>query len=80
MKKRSIGKAGVLLKNGYANIFYIKDIAGSLRTVYVIWLNGGWDVNADAVEGEGGWGHGRQVFSHNFVVSESLEALVSAQA
>lgn len=66
MEKRSKGKTGVLLKNGFANIFYIRDIAGLLRMVYLIWNNGGWGVNADPVEGEGGWGHGRQVFSYNY--------------
>ena len=44
MEKQGKGEDGVLLNNGYANIFYIKDSAGVLRTVYVRWGGGGWRV------------------------------------
>ncbi len=54
-----------MLTNGYANIFYIGDSAGVLRTVYVYWGVGGWSVSADSVEDAVRWRGGFQVFSRN---------------
>jgi len=56
-------KEGVLLTNGYANIFYVKDLEGELRAVYVLWRGGGWGVNAVSVEYPDGWYAGDRVFS-----------------
>jgi hypothetical protein len=72
------GEDGVLLNNGYANIFYIKDQKGVLRTVYVFWYDGGWFVNASSVESPDRWYDGSLVFSRNSVLDPS--ATVSAQA
>lgn len=55
-----------MLKNGYANIFYIKDQNGLLRTVDVRWRDDGWDVYADVVSYPGAWRDGDRVFSRNF--------------
>lgn len=65
MLKQNNGEDGVLLNNGYANIFYIKDISGVLRAVDVSWHGGGWNVGASSVESPPGWFDGRQVFSRN---------------
>lgn len=65
MEKQKHGEDGVLLNNGWANIFYIKDDAGVLRAVRVRWLDGGWSVYADSVEDPDGWRVGSQVFSRN---------------
>ena len=73
MEKQKNGEDGVLLNNGYANIFYIKDNAGVLRAVSVRWRGGGWDVNASSVENPSRWDGGYQVFSRNSVL-ESLQA------
>jgi len=73
MEKPKNGKDGVLLNNGYANIFYIKDIAGVLRTVDVYWYGVGWRVRARSVEGPHGWADGNQMFSRL-----SAEALAKA--
>ena len=72
------GEDGVLLNNGYANIFYIKDQNGVLRTVYVYWNDDGWDVDAYSVEDSSRWDAGYQVFSRN--VLKSSETLAQAQA
>lgn len=73
------GEDGVLLNNGYANIFYIKDAAGILRAVDVRWgLGDGWFVYANSVLRKDGWIDRNQVFSRNSVVLESSETLVSA--
>lgn len=71
MEKQGKGEDGVLLNNGYVNIFYIKDSAGVLRTVYVCWNDDGWDVGASSVGGPGGWSDGRRVFSRNSVLNPS---------
>lgn len=60
-----------LLKNGYANIFYIKDKDSVLRAVLVGWraVGGGWDVAAGEVSDPGAWDGGGQVFSRKFLES-----------
>jgi len=83
MEKQKHGEDGVLLNNGWANIFYIKDDAGVLRVVSVRrdvdgWVDG-WYVHAYSVEGPGGWRGGSQVFSRNSVL-ESSETSAPAQA
>lgn len=65
MEKQGKGEDGVLLNNGYANIFYIKDQNGVLRAVSVFWSGGGWGVNTDFVRDPGRWRDGSQVFSRN---------------
>jgi hypothetical protein len=79
MEKQKSGEDGVLLNNGYANIFYIKDQNGALRAVYVYWYDDGWLVYAHSVENPYGWRDGSQVFSRNSVL-ESSETSAPAQA
>ncbi len=79
MEKQKNGEDGVLLNNGYANIFYIQDQNGVLRAVVVGWGGAGWDVSAGSVGDPGGWDGGRQVFSRNSVL-ESSEPSAPAQA
>ena len=79
MEKQATGEEGVLLNNGWANLFYVKDQSGVLRTVRVSWGGDGWRVNADSVENPDRWGGGRRVFSRNSVL-ESSETSVPAQA
>lgn len=57
------GEAGVLLNNGWANIFYVCDKDDVLRRVYVFWFDGGWYFYAFPTTGEGEWIGGGQVFS-----------------
>ncbi|MEK7609666.1 MAG: hypothetical protein AAB470_00905 [Patescibacteria group bacterium] len=57
------GEKGVLLTNGYANIFYIRGIDGNLWAVHARWYDGGWYLGADSVGCSDGWDAGRQVFS-----------------
>lgn len=71
MECQATGKPGELLTNGYANIFYVRDITGTLRAVDVIWLGDGWCVRADSVEDPDEWDAGRQVFSRNSSVPQS---------
>lgn len=79
MEKQGKGEDGVLLNNGYANIFYIRDSAGVLRAVIVFWNDDGWRVSADSVEVPVRWDVGSRVFSRNSVL-ESSETSAPAQA
>lgn len=77
MSLQKTGQAGILLNNGYANIFYVRDVMNNvLRAVSVSWYGGGWDVVADPVGYPGTWRAGRRVFSRN---SGALDSLSSAQ-
>jgi hypothetical protein len=65
LKKQGHGQPGILLTNGYSNIFYVRDCAGVLRAVRVDWDGDGWGVDANSVDGPYGWYEGYQVFSRN---------------
>ena len=66
MERQANGEQGVLLTNGYANIFYVRDIEGTLRAVRVYWGGSGWRVDATPVGYPFRWDAGSQVFSRNF--------------
>lgn len=59
------GEEGVLLNNGWANIFYVMDAYGVLRAVRVDWYVGGWRVGACLVDGMYGWYGGCRFFSRS---------------
>jgi hypothetical protein len=65
MEVQPNGESGPLLTNGYANIFYVRDVKGVLRAVGVCWSGGGWYVGAGGVARPSAWDDGRQVFSRN---------------
>lgn len=65
LKKQANGENGVLLTNGYANIFYIRDQNGVLRAVNARWDDDGWAVGAISVESPIEWIADNQVFSRN---------------
>ncbi|MEK7607325.1 MAG: hypothetical protein AAB484_00130 [Patescibacteria group bacterium] len=63
MEKQGKGGHGVFFINGYANIFYVMDQNGMLRTVYVCWFDDGWNIYARPLEDMRRWKDGLQVFS-----------------
>lgn len=65
MSNQPNGEDGVLLTNGYANIFYVKDVSGVLRAVDVGWRDGGWFVSAFSVVRPDVWFGGFRIFSRN---------------
>lgn len=67
MSLQKNGKEGALLTNGYANIFYTRDINRVLRAVRVRWDVYGWDVDAYSVDDPNGWPDGDRVVSRNSV-------------
>lgn len=64
MSLQKTGQTGHLL-NGYANIFYVRDVSGLLRAVRVHWGSGGWVVGAHPVGRPVPWGADDRVFSRN---------------
>ena len=64
MVAQANGGEGVLLNNGWANIFYVRDAKAVLRAVRVHWCGGGWLAYASAL-GVFRWYDVRQVFSRN---------------
>lgn len=65
LKAQNKGQSGILLIDGCANIFYIWDVSGVLRTVSVRWHGGGWDINADWILDSSGWFDRNRIFSRN---------------
>lgn len=63
MERQANRESGDLLNNGYANIFYIRDINGTLRAVRVRWRGDGWHVDAHSVEYPFEWDAGDRIFS-----------------
>ena len=61
MKAQLNGESGDLL-TWSANIFYIEDVKGTLRDVYVCWDGDGWFVYARSVENPPEWNAGQRVF------------------
>ncbi len=65
LRLQAKGQDGILLTNGYANIFYVRDTEAVLRVLRVNWYGGGWVVDTLSVECSRGWSEGRRVFSRN---------------
>lgn len=65
MRKQPKGEDGTLLNNGYANIFYVRDVNQVLWAVCVPWRGDGWSVYARSVDDSSRWYDGFRVFSRN---------------
>lgn len=63
MQKQGHGQDGALLTNGDSNVFYVRDINGVIRAVYVCWRGRGWSVSARKVGNPRRWYDGHLVFS-----------------
>ncbi len=63
LTRQSRGESGVLLTNGYANIFYVRDAKGNFWAVNAYWSSDGWYVYANSVMSPNGWDGGYRVVS-----------------
>ncbi len=61
------GEVGVLLTNGWANIFYVRDKDGKLCAVYAPWCGAGWRLYALSVDHPLRWLDGDFIFSPQFL-------------
>jgi hypothetical protein len=61
METQKNGEDGLLITDGYTNVFYIKDMDGILRTVHTSWHNG-WLVSANTLADQNGFASGRRFF------------------
>jgi hypothetical protein len=56
------GQAGILQTNGYANIFYVKDLKDVLCAVRIGWDGDGWVVDAIPVKDPLAWNGKHEIF------------------
>ena len=63
IRKQGKGNPGVLLRRGLANVFYVRDVKGVLRTVRVFWHCGGWYVDACLIMHQYWCHNGHHIFS-----------------
>lgn len=68
-------KSKDMLKNGWANIFYVRDVNNVLRAVRVDWSVDGWGVDACEVTSPYAWFGDVQVFSRKFLIPSESETL-----
>lgn len=65
MSAQPNGKSGDLLNNGFANVFYVRDINNTLRAVRLNWDGDGWIVDAHSVKDPIDWHVRYRVFCRN---------------
>lgn len=62
MSRQGRGEDGILQTAGYANIFYSKDLKGSLCAVRVGWDGEGWVIDAISVDDPLAWNGKHEIF------------------
>jgi hypothetical protein len=82
LKKQPKGEDGVLLTNGYANIFYIKGKKGKFWAVACYWYSGlhSWDLCAFPVARQDEWGEGRRTISQDYPSDTESSKTVSSDS
>ncbi|HXQ80636.1 MAG TPA: hypothetical protein VN775_04950 [Opitutaceae bacterium] len=63
LRRQGAGEDGILQTNGYANIFYVRDLKGALCAVRIGWDGEGWVVDAIPVEDPLAWNGKHEIFS-----------------
>ncbi|MFZ4648344.1 MAG: hypothetical protein ACOYMB_01770 [Patescibacteria group bacterium] len=66
MEAQPNGKMGdLVIKWDQANIFYVRDINGTLRAIRLVWFGDGWDVEARPISSPNPWISGIRIFSRH---------------
>jgi hypothetical protein len=76
------GEAGNLLNDGGDNFFYAKDVSGALRTIRVLWQDGGWGIHVIRPHDPLNlpmWNEGSQILSRDVTRSEMRLDTIEAQ-
>jgi len=63
LKRQANGEDGALQTNAVPNIFFVRDAAGELGAVDLIWGGAGWEIGASPVGGQRQWPSGSRVIS-----------------
>ncbi|MBR0895580.1 hypothetical protein JQ616_11520 [Bradyrhizobium tropiciagri] len=63
LKQQPNGNSGPLEINAKPNVFYVRDIAGELGAVDVLWGGVGWEIGASPIGDKPRWPAGTRVFS-----------------
>ncbi|UGY13910.1 hypothetical protein [Bradyrhizobium septentrionale] len=63
LKQQPNGNGGPLETNAKPNVFYVRDIAGELGAVDVLWGGVGWEIGASPVGDKPRWSSGARIFS-----------------
>jgi hypothetical protein len=62
LRRQGNGGTGFLQTNGYANIFYVKDINGVLCAIRIGWADDGWVIDAISVQDPLAWNGKHEIF------------------
>jgi hypothetical protein len=62
MLRQGLGEEGILQINGYANIFYVRDLKSNLCAVRIGWDGQGWVVDAISVDDPLAWNGKHEIF------------------
>ncbi|WGS17724.1 MULTISPECIES: hypothetical protein [unclassified Bradyrhizobium] len=63
LKQQPNGSSGPLETNAKPNVFYVRDMAGELGAVDVLWGGVGWEIGASPVGDTPRWSAGTRIFS-----------------
>ena len=63
MRLQGAGADGILQVNGYANIFYSRDLKGALCAVRIGWDGEGWVIDAIPVDDPLAWNGKHEIFA-----------------
>lgn len=63
LKRQPNGEAGALLTNAIPNLFFVRDVAGEVGVVDVVWSGAGWEVGASSLTRNRPWPAGLRVIA-----------------
>jgi hypothetical protein len=63
LKLQPNGEPGALSVNAVSNLFFVRDAAGALGVVDVLWSGAGWEIGASSIARSRPWSQGRQVIT-----------------
>lgn len=63
LKLQPNGEPGALSVNATSNLFFVRDAAGALGVVDVLWSGAGWEIGASSIVRNRPWPQGRQVIT-----------------